>query len=585
MEKPYLSDMVDYKRDIEPYPFIQIFSGVGSGKNVFINKLINGHTYIGEDGEPYTVPPKSVLLITSRRAKVEEIKNDSSTNVGSYIYEWQNGCAIDDIDQYLESRRELPDLDGLGKPVIYQRSIACTNAAIEKFLQKNYTPFDARSHLWERFDFIVLDEAHSVLADSTYQSAPFYVFQLVNKVIKENKKGNCGCKVIIMTGSPKILSSFHTPKNGHNIDLMEQCRNVRPEKLSFVDSLEAQKDLLRRLDNGERTIYFANHITTIFEIYSLLPPELQEATAFSFSREDRLDLTKPDQKILYDRMRATERFISEKQEIPENIKLLLTTSRNKEGINIMNPDINAIYVETHAEVEIIQMAGRVREGFSTLYIITDSKGFVDKESSFEYVLSGDNVTVCDDETCSLVELTLVDLCNAHFFALTKVEHIDLKDDWRKPAYSYEKLSEFIDYIHAKFPYIRFDYMEDRFVLYKNRCSGKRYYAKQDARFNEAKKSCESLEALAQSWYKEIPVIWPKSLQSQIDQYIAENITLGEAYGEAKRAQIKAELGAILGEEVSQMNRALKPYGYKETRNSHNRKSSTIGTYRIIKLKE
>lgn len=74
MEKPFLSNMIDYKRDIEPYPFIQIFSGVGSGKNVFINKLINGHTYIGEDGEPYTVPPKSVLLITSRRAKVEEIK-------------------------------------------------------------------------------------------------------------------------------------------------------------------------------------------------------------------------------------------------------------------------------------------------------------------------------------------------------------------------------------------------------------------------------------------------------------------------------------------------------------------------------
>lgn len=476
----------------------------------------------------------------------------------------------------------MPDLDGLGKPVIYQRSIACTNAAIEKFLQKNYTPFDARSHLWERFDFIVLDEAHSVLADSTYQSAPFYVFQLVNKVIKENKKGNCGCKVIIMTGSPKILSSFHTPKNGHNIDLMEQCRNVRPEKLSFVDSLEAQKDLLRRLDNGERTIYFANHITTIFEIYSLLPPELQEATAFSFSSEERLDPTKPDQKVLYERMRATEKFIAEKQEIPENIKLLLTTSRNKEGINIKNPDINAIYIETHAEVDIIQMAGRVREGFSTLYIITDSKGFVDKDSSFEYPFSKNIANVYNKKTGTSVELNLVDLCNEHFSSIVKAENIDLHEDWRKPTYSYEKLGKFIDYIHAKFPYIRFDYMEDNFVLYKNRRSGKCYYAKQDARFNEAKKSCESLEALAQSWYEEIPVIWPESLQSQIVQYIAENITLGEAYGESKRAQIKAELGAILGKKVSQLNRVLNPYGYKEIRSSHNNDCSTVGTHKIIK---
>lgn len=582
MEKPYLSDMIDYKRDIEPYPFIQIFSGVGSGKNVFITNLINGHTYIGEDGELYTVPPKSVLLITSRRAKVEEIKNDSSTNVGSYIYEWQNGCALDDIDQYLDSRRELPDLDGLGNPIIYQRSIACTNAAIEKFLQKNYTPFDARSHLWERFDFIVLDEAHSVLADSTYQSAPFYVFRLVNKVINECKKGNCGCKVIIMTGSPKILSSFHTPENGHDIDLMERCRSVRPEKISFVDSLEAKKDLLRRLDNGERTIYFANHIATIFEIYSLLSPELQKATAFSFSSEDRLDLTKPDQKELYERMRATERFISEKQLIPENIKLLLTTSRNKEGINIKNPDIHAIFVETHAEVDIIQMAGRVREGFSTLYIITDPKGFVDKESSFEYPFSKNIANVCDEKTGASVKLNLVDLCNEHFSSIAKAENIDLKDDWRKPTYSYEKLSKYIDFIHAKFPYIRFDYMEDSFVLYKNRRSGKLYYAKQNTLFNQAKKSHGSLESLAQSWYEEIPVIWPQSLQSQIDQYIAENISLGEAYDEEKRNQIKEGLGQILGKQVAQMNRALRPYGYEEIRSSHNNDSSTMGTHKIIK---
>lgn len=516
---------------------------------------------------------------------MEEIKNDPSVNVGSYIYEWENGCAIEDLDEYFKWEKELPDLDGFGRAKIHQRSISCTNAAIEKFLQKNYTPYDSRSHLWERFDFIVLDEAHSVLADSTYQSAPFYVFQLVNKVIKENRNGNCGCKVIIMTGSPKILSSFHTPKNGHSIDLMEQCRNVRPEKLSFVDSLEAKKDLLRRLDNGEQTIYFANHIATIFEIYSLLSPELQEATAFSFSSEDRLDLTKPEQKVLYERMRATEKFIAEKQEIPENIKLLLTTSRNKEGINIMNPDINAIYVETHAEVDIIQMAGRVREGFSTLYIITDSKGFVDKDSSFEYPFTKNIANICNKKTGTSVELNLVDLCNEHFSSIAKIENIDLLEDWRKPTYSYEKLGKFIDYIHAKFPYIRFDYMEDRFFLYKNRRSGKRYYAKQDARFNEAKKNCKSLEALAQSWYKEIPVIWPKSLQSQIDQYIAENIALGEAYGEEKRNRIKDGLGQILGKKVSQMNRALKPYGYIETRNSHNHKSSTIGTYRIIKPKE
>ena len=63
-DKLHLADAIDYARDIEPYQFIQIRSGVGSGKNYFIDRLIGGGYFKYADGT--LVPPQHILLITSR---------------------------------------------------------------------------------------------------------------------------------------------------------------------------------------------------------------------------------------------------------------------------------------------------------------------------------------------------------------------------------------------------------------------------------------------------------------------------------------------------------------------------------------
>lgn len=76
MGTKYLSDAIDYKRDIEPNFFVQIFAGVGSGKNYLIESMIKG--------ELKDCPKQTVLLITSRKAKVQETltqfrKNDEES--------------------------------------------------------------------------------------------------------------------------------------------------------------------------------------------------------------------------------------------------------------------------------------------------------------------------------------------------------------------------------------------------------------------------------------------------------------------------------------------------------------------------
>ena len=603
MDKQYLSKVINYARDIEPYGFIQIHAGVGSGKNTFIEKLIEGYTWKDENGIECSTSPKTVLLITSRRAKVNEILSDDKKEdedkkkeksekdkkeptIGAYVLEWENGAPADNIDEYCNSTKQLADIDGFGRPKIHQRSIACTNAAIEKYLQNHYNPLDISTHLWQRFDFIVLDEAHSVLADASYQSAPYYVHELINQAYREYKNGTSTCKVIIMTGSPKILSNFKIPKKGNHLDVLDSCHSVVPKALSFVDGVEAKKSFKRRLAGGERVIYFANHINTIFGLYSDLNTEQQAATAFSFSKAERLNINDPAQRELYDRMKNTEEVIAEKQRLPEDITLLLTTSKNKEGINIKNKDIKAMYVEAHTEVDIIQMAGRVREGIDVLYVVTDSGGFGKTESAWEYKFSSCEVLIdaFDVEPGQgQKELNLVEFSNDFFYKLLRESGIDLRDPWgRKPIYTYEKAKEFIDFVHSKFPYIRYNYFTDEFALYHDRKCSLDYYQEQNALYDAAANDQERLTALAQSWYEGISVIWPETLQDQIDRYLTDNGLMEIPYGDERRKKITSDLSLILGREVKQLRYILRQYGYDEKDCSKNLKASTYGMKKIVK---
>lgn len=90
MEKKYLSDCIRYTTDIAPYPFIQIYSGVGSGKNTFVDALAKGYEESQPDGRMETLEPKRVLCITSRRAKVDELKNAEDVAYGTQVLEYES---------------------------------------------------------------------------------------------------------------------------------------------------------------------------------------------------------------------------------------------------------------------------------------------------------------------------------------------------------------------------------------------------------------------------------------------------------------------------------------------------------------
>ncbi len=80
---PHLSDVISYETDIAPHRFIEIFAGVGSGKNTLINRFVNGDP-------KHDIPKMIVLVITSRRSKVNELLADKDADYAARVGKWGN---------------------------------------------------------------------------------------------------------------------------------------------------------------------------------------------------------------------------------------------------------------------------------------------------------------------------------------------------------------------------------------------------------------------------------------------------------------------------------------------------------------
>lgn len=145
----YLSDAISYETDIAPYRIIEIFAGVGSGKNTLINRFVNGDP-------KRNIPKMTTLVITSRRAKVDELLSDKEADYAAKVGKWGNMAQElydeGDLDKFRDNIRVIPD--EWGDHPFYQKSVACTNAFVEGYIRHVYNPTDPGTHLWNLFDLI-----------------------------------------------------------------------------------------------------------------------------------------------------------------------------------------------------------------------------------------------------------------------------------------------------------------------------------------------------------------------------------------------------------------------------------------------
>lgn len=350
MPDRYLSDVISYQNDIAPYRFIQIYSGVGSGKNGWIRKL-------AQEG-------KRILLITSRQitadAQAKKLGADRWIDLDKLLdrSEWEFECLYSDIT----------------------RCVVCTNFGFAKFVRNRFSPSDSQTYLWNKFDLIVLDECHSLSTDATFANDPFYIEKFIRFAIKQPSK----CKFIFMTGtlSPIQWLLDDQAHRVHLVDYFQQCRHVTPERVDIVSGSFARRKILSMLSEGnDRVVYFVNTIKS-------MTSHIRYFTNHGIS-EDDIGVLYADNaddmhfsETLVKKKAAVIESLKTKECLPANVRILFTTSKGKEGININDKDIPAMYCESHYAADLVQMAGRVRNGLRTLYIIRDAAQTCDYLSNF-----------------------------------------------------------------------------------------------------------------------------------------------------------------------------------------------------------
>jgi len=405
----YLSDYITEKIDISKLgKKTCIVSGVGSGKNYWVENELVKHG--------------NILLITSRKAKVDETKL-SSIFKGKF------------------------EANEVGNYVVY------TNSAMERII-KNTIIHGAYNSFCEYFQYVVIDEAHSLITDSTFSEASFHLWSFIRKLSDR-------MKFILMTGTVKPIEKLLKDDGWHIIDCMEECINIRPNRIIIESYDNALKQIKGTKTKDEKIIYMANSATNIAKnLYEEIQKKCEiskREIALSMSDSKAESLLKEDSPSDYERLKETYESIVNNSEIPSNIKLLLTTSRLKEGINIKNDNINEIYCESHMSADILQFAGRVRTGVDTLYIVDGVKQNNNNlVSELDYKFCKDKGLRACTEYLESIPPTEID------------KALDLFDTLISKTMNNPDIASFVKYVESRFDHIRYNHMENRFELYELR---------------------------------------------------------------------------------------------------------------------
>lgn len=494
----HLSEIIDFGRDIEPYRIIQIYSGVGSGKNYWVETL-------AEKGF-------NILLITSRKAtadaQAQKLKGSRWINLERLIAQKESGKEIE------------------------QKKVIVTNAGIEQYFKNTFDLKKPETHLWNYFDFIILDEAHSLVSDATFTDSPFYVKSLFIGAYNRKKD----CKLVFMTGTNdpiKELFKEDIQKSEifHFIDAYERCIHVDAKEVCLTYSNQIEQKIINSIRDGQRIIYFANSITRmenmVSELLGLGMREQEIGIAYAGTSKRNFPPTMLENK---ERIRKN---IVEQELIPENIRLFITTSQNKEGVNINNTDIKIMVAESNEKSALIQMAGRIRNGLDRLYILYDAQQHT---SNFNDEAETELDYFCRD--------TINQFCK-------KKEFFEIPD-WST-----------IRFVENKFPYLRYDYVLKCIQFYNDRKKG----------YIQAKSDIEQLKNYVADWenggkskfqqwfpYSNVVLQKEPSYQEQ-RRYLNRQIEELLQNGYVERDISKTEKDALLAE----INQILsdKPYNYSK----------------------
>lgn len=547
MGEKRLSEVINFEIHIEPYQIIEIVSGVGSGKNYWVENVLM---------EKYRV-----LLITSRKAKVEETQ------------------ARANISKCLRlSHFEENELNYSWFAEKNYGSCVCNNWQIEHYMKNIYNRDDSKTYLSNYFDIIVIDEAHSLVTDATFCDAPFYVYDFIRSTYNTSK-----VKIILMTATYNPIKKLIPLKKSQNYtcwDFTEECINIKPTNI-ILDSKEETlntivDDYNNHMDNKWHLVYFVARTRSIYQ--DIIPflvergiPE--EVIAVSFSDDEAK--CNFSETILSNKERS-EAYMANHEDLPEDIKIFISTTRNKEGINLNNNDfLWDIVIESHWKDEVMQMWGRIRSGLNKTTLVYDAVQHPQKDVMFSFDYGFDFKHIKE------INLTFDKWCVIH-------------DIYDKNRYHNEMAKKQIDYIAStKFPYLRYSTYNNKFVLYKGRIEGEKQYYNDNQNFNSFFENEMYLnEKNLKFFFKDIPIKFNEAKNKIIlfEEYINSKGYLDRPITKAEKEDLLKYITLTLnikqkdnGKPYKYLSKPLKFLGYKLKEKGKNKVDKSYGTYILEKI--
>lgn len=503
-------NQLDFRREIldSDKRLFMLIAGVGAGKNFWVKTL----TEKGHEDKGYSPNGYKVLLITSRVATVDAqvIKLDA--------------------DKRFDFFKLFAAEDWWGDDPPVQKVVCCTNSYIEWYVKNQYDPDNPQTHVWNAFDFIVLDEAHSMTCDATFSEAPFHVQSFLRHAHREAKN----CRIVLMSGTPEPVSWLYEGVANEAavqaIDLYKKCRHIEPKHVRLLPSVGLADEIAKKLNKGKRIIYFATRTDSMRDLISALNEKgiPNDDIGISYSKDPKKDEKFPAE--LVEKMKRIKDALSEQEEVPSDVKILISTSKNKEGININNADIKDMVVESHQRDEVRQMAGRVRNGLDYLVIDKDAP---------QHWSNGSALLFAVDRKC----LASVNEAVLGFWESEKRRGMTVRrrDD--------------ISAVEAQFRYLRFDFFEEKFRVYTGRHRGDKLAAGSEGNFQaNVEDWAESIYTGDYYGYDQLKAWFPsadiinyeaRTLRGAVGELFEEKDVLGRVITKAERDILAEEIRELV----------------------------------------
>lgn len=393
----YLSDVFDIDEEVKQHGNkIFLIAGVGAGKTEWVKQVL--------------AKKGNVLLITSRRAKADEDTNDSEF---SKIYK------VNETDsQTLFTNAKLS---------VFLKNDSLTNKKdIDEFIN--------------HFQYIVVDEVHSMATDSVFAESSFGVQTFIEYVAGKGKT------IVVMSGTPEPVEEYFKTNGWYFVDYRKVCNYVHPNKIRIFPKRSVINNILTQSEQ-RKVVYFVNRTDTIADCCKMFlnsgqiaPDEI--AVIVSRNRIDEMNeklqgvLERKQAECIAKTSEETYENIVNKKLIPDGCKILLSTSTLREGVNIKNKDIY-MACESHILSDLVQFFGRARLAGCTVDVINDVAAHPTMHSDLLYAYALENECMC-----------------ANAFLKNKIEI--------EPEFLTKK-ENFIRYV-KKNPYIDYNYIEEKFEV-------------------------------------------------------------------------------------------------------------------------